>query len=60
MFWCAPDPHSELTDDGPFDFLAFTTRDEFRTFEAELASWLASPEGRFAQYYAERERLLAA
>lgn len=59
MFWCTPDPQFELTDDGPFYFLAFTIREEFRAFETELASWLASPEGRFAQYYAERERLLS-
>jgi hypothetical protein len=29
-------------------------------FDTELDSWLASPSGRFAVYYAERERRLAA
>ncbi|MDX6511119.1 MAG: hypothetical protein QOE36_623 [Gaiellaceae bacterium] len=35
-------------------------RPEIVAFENELASWLGTPEGRFAAYYARRERLVAA
>ena len=59
MFWCSPDPQSELTDEGGF-LLAFTIREELYEFEIDYARWLQSPAGRFEQYYAERERLLAA
>ncbi len=34
-------------------------RIETDRFEAQLTSWLASPRGRFAVYYAERERRAA-
>ncbi len=59
MFWCSPDPQSELTGDGGF-LLAFTIREELAEFEVDFAAWLQSPSGRFEQFYAERERLLAA
>ena len=59
MFWCSPDPHSELSNDGGF-LLAFTIREELIEFEVDFAAWLRTPEGRFEQFYAERERLLAA
>jgi hypothetical protein len=36
------------------------TSHEADRFDTELDSWLASPSGRFAVYYAERERRLAA
>ena len=35
-------------------------RIEAERFDHELTSWLASPAGRFAVYYAERQRLRAA
>ena len=38
----------------------FQVRLEADRFDTELTSWLASPSGRFAVYYAERERLRAA
>jgi hypothetical protein len=38
----------------------FQIRVEADRFDIELNSWLASPRGRFAVYYAERERRLAA
>jgi hypothetical protein len=38
----------------------FQIRTEADRFDAELTSWLASPHGRFAVYYAEHERRRAA
>ena len=35
-------------------------RPEIVGFEDELAAWLRTPQGRFAQYYARRERVLVA
>jgi hypothetical protein len=35
-------------------------RPEIVAFESELASWLSTPQGRFAAFYASRERLVAA
>ena len=35
-------------------------RPEVLTFENELSDWLGTPQGRFAAYYAERDRLIAA
>jgi hypothetical protein len=60
VFWCSPDPEFELSGEPRFDLLTFAIRDEVDEFESGWAAWLASPEGRFAQYYAARERLLAA
>jgi hypothetical protein len=34
----------------------FQVRLEAEEFDSELTRWLASPSGRFAIYYAERER----
>jgi hypothetical protein len=33
-------------------------RPEIVAFEDELACWLRTPQGRFARYYAQRERML--
>jgi hypothetical protein len=38
------------------DFRLFRVRVELEHFEQELAEYLATPAGRFAAYYAERER----
>ena len=38
----------------------FQLRIEADRFDTELTSWLASPSGRFAVYYAQRERRKAA
>jgi hypothetical protein len=38
------------------DFQLFLLRDECGRFDAELTAYLASSEGRFAQWYAERRR----
>ena len=38
------------------EFQLFQLRDEIDQFEAELAVYLASPQGRFELYYAGRER----
>jgi hypothetical protein len=59
VFWCTPDPHFEV-DESRFDLLTFAIREELEEFEADWAAWLLSPAGRFAQYYAARERLLTA
>jgi hypothetical protein len=39
------------------EFQLFQLRDEVDRFEAGLAGYLASPQGRFELYYAERERV---
>jgi len=38
------------------DFELFQHREELDAFEAELDHFLATPRGRFEQWYAERER----
>ena len=38
------------------EFQLFQLRDEVDEFGAELVEYLASPQGRFELYYAERER----
>jgi hypothetical protein len=38
------------------DFQLFRVRVELQHFEQELAEYLATPAGRFAVYYAERDR----
>jgi hypothetical protein len=40
-------------------FELFQVRLEVERFDGELASWLASPSGRFAVFYAERQRRAA-
>jgi hypothetical protein len=60
VFWCTPDPQFELGEEPRFDLLSFAIREELAEFEADWAAWLLSAEGRFAQYYAARERLPAA
>jgi endogenous inhibitor of DNA gyrase (YacG/DUF329 family) len=42
------------------DYQMLLLRPEIIGFEAELAKWLETPEGRFAAYYVARERLVAA
>ena len=59
MFWCAPDPEFDV-EESAFDLLTLTIREELEEFEADWAAWLLSREGRFAQYYAARERLVTA
>jgi hypothetical protein len=54
--WRAPDPRFEV-DKWTFDLLTFTIREELEEFEADWAAWLLSKPGRFAQYYAARERV---
>jgi predicted nucleic acid-binding Zn ribbon protein len=41
------------------DYQMFQLRAEIAFFELHLAAYLASPEGRFAEYYAERQRVSA-
>jgi hypothetical protein len=41
-------------------FELFQVRVEADRFDAELATWLGSPHGRFSVFYAERERRRAA
>jgi hypothetical protein len=41
------------------DYQMFQLRAEIASFELQLAAYLASPEGRFAEYYAERRRVHA-
>jgi hypothetical protein len=38
------------------DFRLFQLRDEIAAFDAQLAAWLASARGRFAEWLAERDR----
>jgi hypothetical protein len=38
------------------DFKLFELRGEIAAFEDGLGRWLATPHGRFEQFYAERER----
>jgi hypothetical protein len=38
------------------DFKLFELRGEIASFEDGLGRWLATPRGRFEQFYAERER----
>ena len=42
------------------DYQLFRLRGEVAAFEIQLAAYLASPRGRFDQYYAERQRLRTA
>jgi hypothetical protein len=49
---CAPDRW--------IDYQMFQLRAEIATFEHQVAEYLDSTQGRFAQYYARRQRLLAA
>lgn len=41
------------------DYQMLQLRAEIASFELHLAAYLASPEGRFAEYYAERQRVRA-
>jgi hypothetical protein len=41
------------------EYQMLVLRPEIVAFEAELWDWLATPHGRFAAYYAERERRFA-
>jgi hypothetical protein len=41
------------------DYQMLQLRAEIASFELHLAAYLASPEGRFAEYYAERRRVQA-
>jgi NMD protein affecting ribosome stability and mRNA decay len=43
-------------DERRLDFAVFELRDELESFEDCLRRWLATPQGRFEQFYAERER----
>jgi phage portal protein BeeE len=38
------------------EYQMLVLRPEIVAFEAELCDWLDTPQGRFAAYYAERER----
>lgn len=38
------------------DYQLFQLRDELELFEGELSRYLSSPEGRFARWYAARDR----
>jgi hypothetical protein len=38
------------------DFKLFELRGEIESFDDALGGWLATPRGRFEQFYAERER----
>jgi hypothetical protein len=38
------------------DFRLFQLREEIAAFDAQLAAWLASARGRFAEWLAERDR----
>lgn len=42
------------------DYQMFQLRVELACFDIQLAAYLASPQGRFDAYYAERQRLSAA
>ena len=44
-------------DERRLDFALFEIRSEIEAFEDGLSRWLATPEGRFEAFYAERERL---
>jgi len=44
-------------DERRLDFALFELRGEIESFEEGLGRWLATPRGRFEQFYAERERL---
>jgi len=39
------------------DYRMFQLRAEIASFELQLAAYFASPAGRFAEYYAERQRV---
>lgn len=39
------------------DYQMFQLRAEIASFEIHLATYLDSPQGRFAEYYAQRQRL---
>ena len=50
----------ECSRDRWLDYQMFQLRAEVASFDVQLAAFLASPRGRFEQYYAERDRLLDA
>ena len=43
-------------DDRRLDFRLIELRAEIERFPDELATWMSTPHGRFAQWLAERER----
>jgi hypothetical protein len=51
-----PDVAHRCDDERRLDFALFELRDEIESFEDVLSRWLATPHGRFEQFYAERER----
>jgi hypothetical protein len=46
----------ECSEERRLDYQMFQLRAELASFDLQLAAFLASPRGRFAMYYAERQR----
>ncbi len=50
----------ECSEERRLDYQMFQRRTELALFDVQLAAYLASPQGRFDAYYAQRARLLGA